>query len=290
MSAPTGWRIICAGAASAPRWWWGCAWSARRRWSLVCWPSSRPAAPICRSIRPIRASGWPSCSRTPARRCSSPTPRWPGGSLPTAREPASAPAVTPDPHHPAYVIYTSGSTGTPKGVVVTHGGIPNLAAAQIDGFGITSQARVLQFASPSFDAAVSEIATVLASGAALIVPAAERSADALSSLIRRHGITHATFPPVLLADLPADLPLPTLIVAGEACSADIAARWSRGRRMINAYGPTETTVCASMGEVAAAEGVPGIGRPIWNTRIYVLDGGLEPVPAGVVGELYISGA
>ena len=207
-----------------------------------------------------------------------------------AAQPASAPAVTLDPHHPAYVIYTSGSTGTPKGVVVTHGGIPNLAAAQIDGFGITSQARVLQFASPSFDAAVSEIATVLASGAALVVPAAERSADALSSLIRRHDVTHATFPPVLLAELPVDLPLPTLIVAGEACSADAAARWSRGRRMINAYGPTETTVCASMGEVTAAEGVPAIGRPIWNTRIYVLDGGLEPVPVGVVGELYISGA
>ena len=80
MRAPTGWRIICAGAASAPRWWWGCAWSARRRWSLGCWPSSRPAAPICRWIRPIRASGWPSCSTTPARRCWSPTPRWPGGS------------------------------------------------------------------------------------------------------------------------------------------------------------------------------------------------------------------
>ena len=208
-----------------------------------------------------------------------------------ARCPRHAPAIRLDPHNPAYVIYTSGSTGTPKGVVVTHRGIPNLAAAQIDRFAIGSKARVLQFASPSFDAAISEIATVLASGAALILPAAgERSGDVLARLIREQDVTHATLPPVLLAHLPEDLPLETLIVAGEACSADVVARWSKGRRMINAYGPTETTVCATMSEVLSGAVVPPIGRPIWNTRVYVLDGGLEPVSCGVAGELYISGS
>ena len=207
-----------------------------------------------------------------------------------AAQPTSAPVLTLDPRNTAYVIYTSGSTGEPKGVAVPHGGIPNLAAAQIDRFAITSEARVLQFASPSFDAAVSEIATVLASGAALVLPAEERGGDALARLIREQHVTHATLPPVLLADLPEDLPLATLVVAGDICSPDEVARWSAGRRMINAYGPTETTVCATMSDALAGAEIPPIGRPIWNTQVYVLDSGLQPVPAGVTGELYIAGA
>ena len=132
--------------------------------------------------------------------------------------------------------------------------------------------------------------TVFASGAALVLPSAWRSGNALAHLIREQGVTHATLPPVLLPDLPEDLPLQTLVVAGESCAPDLVARWSRGRRMINAYGPTETTVCATMSEALAGAIVPPIGRPIWNTRVYVLDGGLEPVPAGVSGELYIAGS
>ena len=165
-----------------------------------------------------------------------------------ARQPVSAPATALDPRHPAYVIYTSGSTGNPKGVVVEHGGIPNLAAAQIDRFAITPEARILQFASLSFDAAVSEIATALTIGAALILPADERAGDALANLIEHQNVTHATLPPVLLPGLSEDISLPTLIVAGEACSAETVRRWSKNRRMINAYGPTETTVCATISD------------------------------------------
>src|SRR3974377_2167343 len=105
--------------------------------------------------------------------------RWGSGAAPRRR---GAPAP------PAYVIYTSGSTGKPKGVIVAHAGIANLAAAQVDRFGIGAQARVLQFAPLSFDAAVSEIATAWASGASLIVPV-ERSGSALARLIAEEHTT-----------------------------------------------------------------------------------------------------
>src|SRR6202047_4567432 len=208
-----------------------------------------------------------------------------------AREPATAPAVALDPQQPAYVIYTSGSTGTPKGVIVTHAGIPNLAAAQIERFGISDQARVLQFAPSSFDAAVSEIATTLLCGGTLVVPGEwQRSGDALARVLQEQVISHVTLPPAVLADLSIDVPLKTLVVAGEACAQEMVARWSRGRHLINAYGPTEATVCASMSEALSGSSPPSIGRPIWNTRVYVLDGGLQAVPVGVAGELYIAGA
>src|SRR5262249_55775333 len=114
--------------------------------------------------------------------------------------------------------------------------------------------------------------------------------DALARLICEHDVSHATLPPVLLADLPEDVPLQTLIVAGEACPAGEGARWASGRRGINAFGPTEGAGCGSMSEALSGACVPPLGRPIWNTRVYVLDGCLEPVPVGVVGELYIAGA
>ena len=180
---------------------------------------------------------------------------------------------------------------TPKGVVVTHSGIPSLATAQINHFAITAEARVLQFASLSFDAMVSEISMALVSGAALVIAPSEwRSGDGLAGFIRSRGVTHATLTPAVLATLAEDLSLATLIVAGEACSANLVARWSRRRRMINAYGPTETTVCATVSMPLSGTMMPPIGRPIWNTRIYVLDGNLQPVPVGVPGELYIAGA
>src|SRR5262249_48375465 len=153
-----------------------------------------------------------------------------------AAHPPSAPASAVGPHNLAYVIYTSGSTGTPKGVAVTHNGIPHLAAAQLHRFAITAQSRVLHFPLPVFDAAAADIAPASAWGATLVLAAAERGGDALARLICEHDVSHATLPPVLLADLPEDVPLQTLIVAGEACPADEVARWSSGRRMINAYG------------------------------------------------------
>src|SRR5262249_56444908 len=122
---------------------------------------------------------------------------------------------------------------------------------------------------------VGGVGTGLVWGGAVVVMPAQGGGDALARLIYEHDVSHATLPPVLLADLPEDVPLQTLIVAGEACSADVVARWSPGRRMINAYGPTEATVCATMSEALSGACVPPLGGPIWNTRIYVLDGCLE---------------
>ncbi|HEX6901809.1 MAG TPA: non-ribosomal peptide synthase/polyketide synthase, partial [Thermoanaerobaculia bacterium] len=192
----------------------------------------------------------------------------------------------------AYVIYTSGSTGTPKGVLVTHRGLDNLAEAQGRLFGIDQDSRVLQFASMSFDASVSEIAMAFRAGAALVL--ADRNSllpgPELIELLRDQGITKATLPPSVLAALPeADLPaLRTIVVAGEACPVELARRWAAGRRLVNAYGPTETTVCATAWVYDGGDRLP-IGRPIRNAEVYVVDPQGGPAPVGVPGELLVGG-
>ncbi|HET9365842.1 MAG TPA: amino acid adenylation domain-containing protein, partial [Candidatus Angelobacter sp.] len=196
------------------------------------------------------------------------------------------------PGHPAYVIYTSGSTGTPKGVVVTHAGIPSLVYTQGKLARVSDASRVLQFASLNFDASLWEIVMALTSGAALVLVRDERGGAPLHDLLLKHKVTHATLPLGVLATLEehGDIPVECLMNGGEALPGEVVARWSEGRRMINAYGPTETTVCATMTRTLSGSATPPIGSPIANTRVYVLDENLEPVPHNVAGELYVSGA
>jgi novobiocin biosynthesis protein NovH len=193
----------------------------------------------------------------------------------------------------AYVIYTSGSTGRPKGVAVTHAGLPGLAAAKVAAMQVTPESRVLQFASPSFDAFLTELLAACTAGATLVVPSAGTLAgDPLRTVLRENRITHAVLPPAAVATVaPEDFPdLHTLVVAGEACPAALVERWAPHLRLINAYGPTESTVCATMTEPLSPGDEVTIGRPIPGTSVHILDGKLRPVPAGEVGEVFLAGA
>ncbi|MFJ5534654.1 non-ribosomal peptide synthase/polyketide synthase [Streptomyces sp. NPDC093261] len=206
-----------------------------------------------------------------------------------------SPAVDAD--HAAYVIYTSGSTGTPKGVTVTHRGIGGFAAAAAGHYAVSPGDRVLQFASPSFDASVLELCISVLSGATLVVPPdGPWLGDELATVLDEHRITHALIPPAALATLPdpahdGGAPhLRTLIVGAEACPAPLVDRWAPGRRMINSYGPTEATVVATWtGPLAAAGGAPTIGTPLPGTEAHVLDEAMRPAPPGTDGELFVGG-
>jgi amino acid adenylation domain-containing protein len=203
--------------------------------------------------------------------------------------------VEHSPELPAYVIYTSGSTGRPKGVVVPRRALANVAAEQQRLFGVGSGDRVLQFASPGFDASIFEIIMALGSGATLCMgaPEAMEPGRSLTRFLRRHGVTVVTLTPTVLASLdPDDLPdLTTLTVAGEACPAHLVDRWAaRGdRAMFNLYGPTETTIWATAARCTPGTGRPPIGRPIAGASCLVVDPDLKIVPVGVVGELLIGG-
>jgi amino acid adenylation domain-containing protein len=207
--------------------------------------------------------------------------------------PVSPPAVEVSPANVAYVIYTSGSTGRPKGVMVTHAGIPGLALGQIERFRIDASSRVLQFASFSFDAAVSEVFTALLSGATLVLAPRDEllPGPGLLETLRRERITVVTLPPSVLAVLsPDELPdLRTLVSAGEAVGPALVERWSEGRLFINAYGPTETTVGPCVAVCEPDGRTPPIGRPLPGVRVWVLDAAGEPVPVGMPGELYVGG-
>ena len=199
------------------------------------------------------------------------------------------------PAHLAYVIYTSGSTGQPKGVMIEHHGVVNLVSAIGASFDVDRSSRVLQFFSVSFDPFAKELAMALVHGASLHVlsPRTPHALESLVDMMSETQITHASIPPGVLAKLePQALSaLRVLIAGGDVITASLVQRWGKGRRFFNVYGPTESTVFVSQYECSVQEDEnPPIGRPIANTRIYILDAQLDPVPVGVAGELYIGGA
>ena len=207
-----------------------------------------------------------------------------------ATEGCSIVDATIEPRDLAYAIYTSGSSGQPKAALLEHAGLSNLVAQQRRRFGTTPLSRVLQFASTSFDAAVSEIFVTLAAGATLCLAPRTQLVPGprLAHVLRSLRITDVTLPPSVLAHLdPATLPeLRTLVVAGEACSAGLVSRWAPGRRMINAYGPTEATICVTTAECRPDVAPPPIGNPLDGVEAWVLDDRRMECDEG---ELYVTG-
>ncbi|MBD0260589.1 MAG: amino acid adenylation domain-containing protein, partial [Cytophagales bacterium] len=196
----------------------------------------------------------------------------------------------------AYVIYTSGSTGRPKGVLVEQWGVVNLALNQQKLFGVTGRDRVVQFAPLSFDASVSEIFVALLAGATLLIPSEEliKDREGFVTWLEAERATVVTFPPSYLAILEPDRLrfLRCVITAGEAAHPGHSAYLSRFAECFNAYGPTECSVCVSAYRVdptdASRASLP-IGKPLANVRVYILSPDLQLVPAGVPGEICVSG-
>nr|APD72137.1 non-ribosomal peptide synthetase 6 [Streptomyces sp.] len=217
-----------------------------------------------------------------------------------ARHDADDPVRRLSPHSAAYVIYTSGSTGRPKGVVVSHAAIVNRLAWMQAEHGLTEDDRVLQKTPSGFDVSVWEFFWPLIEGAMLVLaaPDGHRDPGYLLDLITAQNITTVHFVPSMLRAF-LDHPkasgcrsLRRVICSGEALSAELCALHSRvlGVPLFNLYGPTEAAIDVTSWpcEDAEADVVP-IGRPVWNTQVYVLDAFLRPVPVGVAGELYLAG-
>ncbi|MEU1918530.1 amino acid adenylation domain-containing protein, partial [Streptomyces massasporeus] len=206
------------------------------------------------------------------------------------------------PEHPAYVIFTSGSTGRPKGVVVSHAGVVNRLVWMQERFGLGGDDRVLLKTPFGFDVSVWELFWPLLWGAGLVVarPGGHRDPGYLASLIVRERVSTVHFVPSMLEVFLAEpaaaecVGLRRVVCSGEALGVAAQERFFEvfeGVGLHNLYGPTEASVDVTAWECGpggAVGGVP-IGGPVANTRVYVLDGSLRPVPVGVAGELYLAG-
>jgi amino acid adenylation domain-containing protein/non-ribosomal peptide synthase protein (TIGR01720 family) len=213
-------------------------------------------------------------------------------------QPASPPVDQPGPAHLAYLVYTSGTSGRPKGTMVSHANLRNLIAWYLADYAPTPADRFTQFASQSFDALDLELWPALCAGASLHVVGAEQRlrVDALPWWLREQGCTISFLPTpvaeqVIRLEWPPGTVLRTLLTGGARMTARPLRALPFG--LVNNYGPAEATVVATAGPVAAATEETGpvpIGRPISDTRVYVVDRAGRLVPPGVVGELWIGGA
>ncbi|MFJ6770451.1 amino acid adenylation domain-containing protein, partial [Kitasatospora sp. NPDC091257] len=208
--------------------------------------------------------------------------------------------AAPHPEQLAYVMFTSGSTGEPKGIAISHRDVVQLATDPC--WRHDEGLRVLFHAPHAFDASTYEIWVPLLSGGQVVVaPQGDLDAAAIRELVRVHALTHVHVTAGLFRVIAEEDPdifagVREVLTGGDVVSAPAVRRVLEavpGIAVRALYGPTETTLCATQYPMPDAAAVPStvpIGRPLANTRLYVLDAGLQPVPAGVAGELYIAGA
>jgi len=211
--------------------------------------------------------------------------------------------IPPQSSDAAYALYTSGSTGKPKGVIVTHRNVSNFFTAMDAVIG-TEAGVWLAVTSVNFDISVFELFWTLARGFRVILQEEGQWASqtgskySLPEQMRRHGVTHLQCTSSLASALIGDSesataikPLRRFMVGGEPLPLDLANRLSEiiAGDLFNLYGPTETTVWSTAQRIGRQEKRILIGRPVANTRVYVLDAERELVPIGSIGELYIAG-
>ena len=197
---------------------------------------------------------------------------------------------------PAYVIYTSGSTGRPKGVVIPHRAVVNFMISMARKPGFTSTDIIVAVTTLSFDIAALEIFLPLTQGARVEIASRETATDPsrLSSLLSKckatvMQATPATWRMLIDSGWQGNRDL-KILCGGESLSSDLATQLiARSGELWNMYGPTETTIWSTIERVETADAGILIGRPIQNTQAYILDRNLEPLPAGIPGELFIGG-
>ncbi|WP_222844282.1 non-ribosomal peptide synthetase [Aldersonia kunmingensis] len=196
------------------------------------------------------------------------------------------------PANTAYMIYTSGSTGRPKGVAVTHTGLAGVLGAALQRYELTADSRFLHVCSPSFDPSVLEWMAAFSTGATLVItPPDVLGGVEMTELLAAEAVTNLIITPAVLGtlDSAALTDLRVVSVGGDASTPELVAQWAPGRRYFNGYGPTETTIISNYAELVADEAIT-IGTAVPGVGAYVLDRRLRPVPVGVPGELYLSGA
>ena len=192
-----------------------------------------------------------------------------------------------------YIIYTSGSTGKPKGVMIEHHSIVNLAYSEKILCKINVNSKIVSIATIGFDAIGWDIYGAILNGATLYFPEENIRTDPikLHGYINKNNITMFTVTPAVLSLMPKKTlkSLYTLVVMGDVINFEILSFWETIPLLINGYGPTEATVASTLNVIRDVSDVKVIGRPIHNYKTYILDKSLNPIPIGIIGELYISG-